>query len=102
MKTKTQAKRIGTEENTEVDKDMFITITYPKETTYLDQTGKFPVTSNQGFTYVFVGYDSASNYIQGLQIKNRVQQELTRATKELLTIIKNARRSPEYHILDNE
>ena len=51
---------------------------------------------------MFVGYDSASNYIEGIPTKNRTQQELTRAVKQFLTTIKNAGRSPEYHILDNE
>ena len=44
-----------------------------------DQTGRFPITSNRGSTYVVVFYVFNANYICSVPIKKRSTEELLRA-----------------------
>jgi hypothetical protein len=46
---------------------------------YTDQTGKFPVVSSQGNTYIMILYDYDSNAILAKPIKDRTAPELLKA-----------------------
>jgi hypothetical protein len=48
-----------------------------------DQTGRFPITSNQGNAYVVVFYIYDANYIRSVPIKSRSKEELLRAYHEV-------------------
>ena len=42
----------------------------------LDQTGRFPITSDRGYKYLFIMYDKDVNFIHGVPIKSRKAAEL--------------------------
>jgi hypothetical protein len=46
---------------------------------YTDQTGRFPVVSSKGNTYIMILYDYYSNTILAQRIKDRTAPELLRA-----------------------
>jgi hypothetical protein len=67
-----------------------------------DQTGRFPITSNRGSTYVVVFYVFNANYICSVPIKKRSTEELLCAyckTYEWLTLPDF---KPLLHKIDNE
>ena len=74
----------------------------PKETIYTDQTGAFPVTAQSGARYVMVMVTIDANAILVCPIKNRTDQELTKAYKILLRRAKATWISSKKHVLDNE
>ena len=74
----------------------------PKETIYTGQTGAFPITAQSGARYVMVIVTIDSNVILVCPIKNRTDQELTKAYKILLRRAKATWISSKKHVLDNE
>ena len=55
---------------------------------YSDQTGKFPITSFQGNTYIFVMYHYNTNSINMVPIKSRHTQHITQAWLDTFQILK--------------
>ena len=74
----------------------------PKETTYTDQTGAFPTTAQSGARYVMVMVTIDANTILLCPIKNRTDQELTKAYRTLLGRAKATGLEVKQHVLDNE
>ena len=56
----------------------------PKETLYTDQTGAFPITTQSEARYVIVMVTTDANAILVYPIKNRTDQELTKAYRTLM------------------
>ena len=48
----------------------------------MDITGRFPVTSAQGYKYIFIMYDFDSGYIKPIAMKSRKSDELVWCYKE--------------------
>ena len=69
---------------------------------YTDQTGRFPQQSSQGNNYLMVLYDYDSNAILVEPIKNRTQNELLRAYKQLHQMLTKRGFQPRLQLLDNE
>ena len=70
------------------ERDVYIKIVdlwNPKETIYTDQTGAFPITAQSGARYVMVMVTIDANAILLCPIKNRTDQELTKAYRTLLS-----------------
>jgi hypothetical protein len=67
-----------------------------------DQTGPFPTTSISGNRYVFVIYDYDSNLIYGIPIPSRTKTQLTKATSNIINLLKSRGLSPKLQRLDNE
>jgi hypothetical protein len=67
-----------------------------------DLPGRFPITSSQGNAYVMVMYDTDSNAIQAVPIKNRKKEELVRVYKEMTEELRKAGIQPILHRLDDE
>eukprot|EP00804_Cyclotella_cryptica_P006123 CCRYP_010735-RA/>CCRYP_010735-RA protein AED:0.28 eAED:0.28 QI:0/0/0/1/1/1/2/0/432 len=74
----------------------------PRETIFTDQTGKFPVRSQNGHHYIMIMVEIDSSTILVEPIKNRKDAKLTRAYTTLMTRLHRAGIQPRKHILDNE
>ena len=74
----------------------------PKETIYTDQTGAFPITAQSRTRYVMAMITIDANAILLCPIKNRSDQELTKAYRILLGRAKATGLEVRKHVLDNE
>ena len=84
------------------ERDVYIKVYKPKGTTYLDQTGRFPYHSQQGYKYIMVMVEVDSNAILVAPMKNRTDAEMQRVYLQLLSRIKRTGIFPRRHVLDNE
>jgi hypothetical protein len=69
---------------------------------FTNQTGRFPITSNRGHTYVVVFYIFEVNVIWSVPIKNWSKEELLRAYRKIYEWLTNRGFRPLVHKLDNE
>ena len=69
---------------------------------YTDQTGRFPVTSSKGNTYIFVAYHFDSNTIPAEPLKTRSGLDITAAYEKLHILLTNRGLRPHLFILDNK
>jgi hypothetical protein len=67
-----------------------------------NQTGRFPITSNQGNTYVVVFYVYDANYICSIPIKSQSKEELLRAYHEVYEWLLVRGFKPLLHKMDNK
>ena len=67
-----------------------------------DQTGAFPATSTRKHKYVFILYDTDTEYIYGVPIKSRKATELVRAYQEAYDVLKDCGFEPVLHRIDHE
>jgi hypothetical protein len=67
-----------------------------------NQTGRFPITSNRGNTYIVVFYVYDANYIRSIPIKSRPKEELLRAYHEVYGWLSVRGFKPLLHKMDNE
>ncbi len=67
-----------------------------------DQTGRFPITSNRGNTYVVVFCIYDANYICSVPIKSRLKEELLRTYHEVYEWLLMRGFKPLLHKLDNK
>ena len=74
----------------------------PKETTYTDQTGRFPYRSSRGNKYIMVMYDYNSNAILTTPLRNRQAKTLTDAWELLHQRLTQHGHPTKNFILDNE
>jgi hypothetical protein len=74
--------------------------TYQK--VYSDQTGPFPIKSYRGYRYIVIMLHCQTNAILAQPIKNKTQQELTRAISHLHKILQTQGFTVTTHIIDNE
>jgi hypothetical protein len=100
--TKVTTKTSGSLTSKAKEHDVFTQVWELRNTTYSDQTGRFPFTSYAGNKYVMVmvELDSSGIIVEG--IKDRSSDELKRAYLKLLGRLKKAGVKPQKHIKDNE
>ena len=81
---------------------VYMTIADIEGKLYSDQTGRFPVTSNRGNSYIVIFYTSDGNYIKSYPIKSRHRTQLLKACEEVYTYLRVRGYIPQLHKLDNE
>jgi hypothetical protein len=69
---------------------------------YTDQTGRFPVVSSKGNTYIMILYDYDSNAILAQPIKDRTAPELLKAFQVMEQALVARGLKPKLMKLDNE
>jgi hypothetical protein len=69
---------------------------------YTDQTGRFPVVSSKGNTYIMILYDYDSNAILAQPIKDRTSPELLKAFQVMEQELVARGLKPKLMKLDNE
>jgi len=83
-------------------RDVFTRVYGIRETVFSNQTGWFPMQSQQGNKYILVMVKIDSNAILVEPISSRNDHKLARAYRVLMTRLQHARIVPKKHILDNE
>ncbi len=73
-----------------------------RKTMFSDQTGQFPMHSQQGNKYIMVMVEIDSNAILVEPMKSRKDEEMIRAYNALLLRLKRAGIVPKKHVLDNK
>ncbi len=73
-----------------------------RETMFSNQTGQFPMQSQQDNKYIMVMVEIDSNAIFVEPMKSRKDEEMIRAYNALLLQLKRAGIVPKKHILDNK
>jgi hypothetical protein len=81
--------------------DIFIKIYKLAETIHTDQTGAFPVTSQQGYQYIMVCIHLDANYICE-PMKNRTEGEMINAYQKIVDRMEISGLGLKHHWLDNE
>jgi hypothetical protein len=69
---------------------------------FKDQTGHFPITSNQGHAYLVIFYVYDANFISSIPIKNCTKEELLRAYQLAYEYLTCCGFEPLLHKMDNE
>jgi len=80
----------------------FAAVLPPTGQTHMDLTGRFPVTSSQGNSYIVVVYDYDSNGILVTPLKNRHAESILSAYQLLHACLCAAGLRPQLQRLDNE
>jgi hypothetical protein len=83
-------------------KDILVKIYELVETIHTDQTGAFPVTSQQGYQYIMVGIHIDANCIFCETMKNRTEGEMINAYQKMVDRMLLAGLGLKHHRLDNE
>jgi hypothetical protein len=82
--------------------EIFVKIYELVETIHTNQTGAFPVTSQQGYQYIMVGIHIDANYIFCETMKNRTEGEMINAYQKMVDRMQLAGLGLKHHRLDNE
>jgi hypothetical protein len=69
---------------------------------YSDQTGRFPVPSSRGNSYLFVLYHQDTNTVHAVPIPNRQAASIRDAWESTHQLLIRQGHPPDLHILDNE
>jgi hypothetical protein len=69
---------------------------------FMDQTGRFPVTPNQGHAYLVIFYVYNANFISSVPIKKRTKEELLRAYQLAYKYLTCCGFKPLLQKMDNE
>ena len=69
---------------------------------YSDQTGRFPITSNQGNSVVVIFFCADGNYIKSYPIKSRHRSNLLKAYNDVYAYLLIRGYRPQLHKMDNE
>ena len=84
------------------EQDVYVGVWDLKNTTYSDQTGRFPYTSYKNNKYLMVMVEIDSSCILVEALEDRTAEEMQRAYLHLLQRIKRAGVQPKKHVMDNE
>ncbi len=82
--------------------DIFVKIYELAEEIHADQTGAFPVTSQQGYRYIMVGIHIDANYIFCKLMKNIMEGKIITAYQKMVDRMEIAGLGLKHHRLDNE
>ncbi len=82
--------------------DIFVKNYELAEEIHTDQTGSFPVTSQQGYRYIMVGIHIDANYIFCKLMKNRTEGKMINAYQKMVDRMEIAGLGLKHHWLDNE
>ncbi|KAL7544208.1 hypothetical protein ACHAWF_007592 [Thalassiosira exigua] len=83
-------------------RDVYTAFYDVRETLFSDQTVQFPTRSLSGNRHIMVAVDIDSSGILVEPIKNRSDNELTRAYRQIMRRLHRANIYPKKHVLDNE
>ena len=81
---------------------IFLKVTECSSKIYIDQTGRFPVTSSCGYKYIMIAYDYDSNNILAEPIKSRTSLHINNAYQTMRKLLWSRGLAPKTHVLDNE
>jgi hypothetical protein len=82
--------------------DIFVTVYKLLDTAQTDQTGPFPITSQQGYRYIMLGIHLDANYIFWELMKNRTKGKMITAYQKMVNRMKLSTLGLKHHHLDNE
>ena len=82
--------------------DIYIKTADVRETTFSDQTGKFPTRSKRCNKYIMIMVEIDSSAILVEPMKSRKDAEMIRAYNALISQLKRVGITPKKHVLDNE
>jgi hypothetical protein len=82
--------------------DIFVKIYELAKEIHTDQTGAFPVTSQQGYRYIMVSIHIDANYIFCELMKNRTEGKMITAYQTMVDRMEIAGLGLKHHRLDNE
>ena len=81
---------------------LFLKVTKFPNKIYTDKTGRFPVTSSQGYKYIMIAYDYDSNNILAEPLKSSTSLHIKNAYHKMRKLLCSRGRTPKMHVLDNE
>ncbi len=84
------------------ERDVYIHVYDTRETTFSDQTGRFPTRSRRGNKYIMCMVEIDSNAILVEPMSSRKDKEMQRAYKTLLNRLRSVGIVPKKHVMDNE
>ena len=84
------------------ERDIYTSVFEVRNNVLSDHTGQFPTLSQQGNKYIMVMVEIDSNEILVEYIKNRKDEELTRACRTMMLRLPREGMIPRKHILENE
>jgi hypothetical protein len=84
------------------EKDIFVVIYKLSNTVHIDQTGAFPLTSQQGYRYIMVGIHLDANYIFCKLMKNRTEDKMITAYQRMVDRMAISGLGLKHHWLDNK
>ena len=87
---------------TEQTHQLFLKATECSRKIFTDQTGRFPITSSCGFTYIMIACDSDSNNILAEPIKSITSLHIKDAYQKKRKLLCSRGLTPRTHVLDNE
>jgi hypothetical protein len=82
--------------------DVMIKVYECTQSTYSDQTGRFPITSSRGMKYVMVMCEIDGNQILVEPMRSRKANHLVQAYRTLIQRLKASNIHPKMHFMDNE
>ncbi len=82
--------------------DIFVMVYKLLLTVHTDQTGPFPITSQQGYWYIMVGIHLDANYIFCKLMKNQTEGEMIMAYQKMVNRMKLLALGLKHHHLDNK
>jgi hypothetical protein len=100
--TKAAVKKTSVNAPLPKEEDVYIAVWDLKDTTYSDQTGRFPYTSYKGNKYLMVLVEIDSSCILVEPLADRTAEEMQRAYLRLYQRLKRAGVQPKKHVMDNE
>lgn len=83
-------------------RDVYMKVYDTRETSFSDQTGRFPTRSQRGNKYIMVMVEMDSNAILVEPMTSRKDKEMQRAYRTLMLRLKRAGIVPKKHVIDNE
>ncbi len=84
------------------ENSIFVVIYELSNTVHTDQTGAFPLTSQQGYCYIMVGIHLDANYIFCKLMKNKTEDEMITAYQRMVDRMAISGLGLKHHRLDNE
>jgi hypothetical protein len=82
--------------------DVMIKVYECTQSTYSDQTGRFPITSSRGMKYVMVMCEIDGNQILVEPMRSRKANHLVQTYRTLIQRLKASNIHPKMHFMDNE
>ena len=81
---------------------VYMKITILDSKLYSNQTGRFPITSNRGNSYVAILFAFDGNYIELYPIKFQHRSQLLKAYDYVYSFLRVRRYQPQLHSMNNE
>jgi hypothetical protein len=81
---------------------IFVVVYKLLDTVHTDQTGIFPITSQQGYWYIMMGIHLDANYIFCKLMKNQIEGKMITAYQKMVDRMKLLALGLKHHHLDNE